>query len=86
MPNERSIFLRAVSRMYIPSATTEIEIDGIAGSLRQKFKGDFSKCRRAHAVAYIRANAREDSHRLCARLTTTSTTTTATVVYAGAYK
>jgi len=68
------------------SATTETEIDGIAGSQRQKFKGDFSKCRRAHAVACIRASAREDSHRLCARLTTTSTTTTTTMVYAGAYK
>lgn len=34
----------------------------------------------AHAVvACIRADAREDSHRLCARLTTTSTTTA--VVY-----
>lgn len=41
---------------------------------------------RVHAAACIRADAREDSHRLCARLTTTSTTTTATVVHAGAYK
>lgn len=85
MKYQRTFDPSCSSHMYVYSpVTTETEIDRIAGSLRQKFKGDFSKCRRAHAVACIRANAREDSHRLCARLTTTNTT--ATVVYAGAYK
>lgn len=88
---ERSFdFSRGVSRISVrgdgDSDDDDDEIDGIAGSRRQKFKGDFSKRRRAHAAACIRADAREDSHRLCARLTTTSTTTTAMVVYAGAYK